>query len=175
MARSSNDALIVIDLKPVAKGRPRMNTITGRTYTPEETRNAEEATGWAIKSQWPHAEPWKGAVSLDIVFVFPRPKKPTHDYPSKADVDNYLKLFCDAANGIMWLDDRQVVKVTACKIYGEKPATIAYAHPLSPSIRFHEVLKWQHRLKTEDRSEDIFFASCAVAASSDAPSSQEGS
>ena len=175
MARSSNDALIVIDCEPVPKGRPRMNTITGRTYTPERTSNAENYTKIRLKQQYPHLDPWAGAVALDIVFVLPRPKKTAFDYPPKSDLDNYVKLFCDAANGILWNDDKQVVKLTACKLWGEKPATIAYAYPLSPSIRFHEVLKWQHRLTTEGRDEGIFFADAAAASSSASPDSHEES
>jgi Holliday junction resolvase RusA-like endonuclease len=41
----------------------------------------------------------------------------------KPDVDNLIK-FWDFANGILWHDDRQIVKLTAQKKYSETPCTI---------------------------------------------------
>jgi len=33
----------------------------------------------------------------------------------RGDIDNYVKTILDALNGIAWVDDNQVVKVTAIK------------------------------------------------------------
>lgn len=69
----------------------------------------------------PVACPLNGPLELDVSFFITPPKKqnPNFPYPSKADLDNYLKLFMDAANKILWYDDRQIVKITARKNYCE--------------------------------------------------------
>lgn len=46
--------------------------------------------------------------------------KPT----GKPDLDNSMKLICDALNGVVWKDDSQIVAVTLVKRYGERPETI---------------------------------------------------
>jgi Holliday junction resolvase RusA-like endonuclease len=32
------------------------------------------------------------------------------------DLDNYVKLTCDALNGVAWEDDRQIVRLMAVKV-----------------------------------------------------------
>jgi Holliday junction resolvase RusA-like endonuclease len=44
--------------------------------------------------------------------------KPT----KKPDADNVLKCFMDAMNGIVYLDDKQVVNIHLTKVYAETPA-----------------------------------------------------
>lgn len=60
-----------------------------------------------------------GALSLKIVFSLPRAKSQKRKYPSHqvGDLDNFLKAFCDAANGLLWEDDRQVIHVDAWKLF----------------------------------------------------------
>lgn len=41
----------------------------------------------------------------------------------KPDVDNLCKFYCDAANGILWTDDSQIVHLEALKIYSFEPRT----------------------------------------------------
>lgn len=42
---------------------------------------------------------------------------------SHVDVDNLCKFMLDACNGILWDDDSQVICLSACKVYSEKPFT----------------------------------------------------
>ena len=42
---------------------------------------------------------------------------------SKPDVDNLAKTVCDALNGIAWLDDSQIVRMSAVKRYGSESYT----------------------------------------------------
>lgn len=41
----------------------------------------------------------------------------------KPDIDNYIKLVCDALNGIAWEDDNEVAEVYATKRYSNNPRT----------------------------------------------------
>ena len=42
---------------------------------------------------------------------------------TKPDVDNYMKTYLDAFNGLLWLDDGQVVDARLRKYYSECPRT----------------------------------------------------
>jgi crossover junction endodeoxyribonuclease RusA len=77
----------------------------------------------------------RGAITLHVVFVLPRPKghfrtgkrfgelRPTAPIvPAvKPDVSKMLRAIEDALTGVMWKDDAQIHKVVAEKIYGERP------------------------------------------------------
>ena len=43
---------------------------------------------------------------------------------SKPDVDNLAKFYLDAANEILWSDDKQIIELRAKKVYSEIPKTI---------------------------------------------------
>jgi Holliday junction resolvase RusA-like endonuclease len=117
--------------KAVGKGRPRFGN--GRTYTPAKTENAEawaracmhEQIGrpclagpialaievvQAVPPSWPK---WRQAAALaGAVHPTGRP-----------DVDNVLKTFGDAGNGLLWHDDAQIVRASIAKRYGTEPCT----------------------------------------------------
>jgi len=72
-------------------------------------------------------------LSVEVTFSLPRPKtdygtgknagivkdgKPGHPV-KKADIDNYVKGTLDALKGKAWTDDKQVVELTARKVFGE--------------------------------------------------------
>jgi Holliday junction resolvase RusA-like endonuclease len=42
----------------------------------------------------------------------------------KPDIDNIQKFYMDAANAILWKDDKSVCKISGIKVYGENPKTI---------------------------------------------------
>ncbi len=86
-------------------------------------------------------EPCLLAVKLTIVAIFSRPKstyrktKPRGREPSlnAKDIDNVAKAFMDAANGVLWKDDRQVVELHASKLTGaqdELPGLTATLEPV---------------------------------------------
>lgn len=41
----------------------------------------------------------------------------------KPDIDNYVKLVCDALNGIAWEDDNVIANMVAVKMYDDNPRT----------------------------------------------------
>ena len=90
--------------RPVPKARPRIGT-NGHVYTPTETKNAEDAIGWAARGALRGHKPVTGPVSVTAVFhVADRRRR---------DVDNLLKTVLDGLNRIAWHDDSQVVLVSA--------------------------------------------------------------
>ncbi len=119
----------VIKMNPVPKGRPRFGN--GRTYTPMQTVAAERV----IKQRLKGHEKIEGPVELEITFVFERPKKPTHAIPSRSDLDNLEKLFCDAANKILWTDDRMIARKISSKEYGDEGMILWRVKPFDVKTR----------------------------------------
>jgi Holliday junction resolvase RusA-like endonuclease len=64
-----------------------------------------------------------------MVFTMPAPRRPKpHQMPGmphtqRPDLDNLVKLACDALNGLMWTDDAQVACVSAAKVWGSEGRT----------------------------------------------------
>jgi Holliday junction resolvase RusA-like endonuclease len=125
--------VITIPGAPVAKGRPRM-TRTGRAYTPAKTRAAEGYMRHAIAAQ--AGQPMlEGALQVSVLAMLPIPaswsRKKQQDAAAgvlrpigKPDGDNIAKSVCDAANGILWRDDGQIVSLHVSKTYSDKPGTM---------------------------------------------------
>lgn len=118
---------------PVGKGRPRFakqgKFVT--TYTPEKTASYENLVKIAAAESMKGQPPIEVAVSLNLLLCVIPPAswsdkkrksalsgeiRPT----SKPDIDNVLKGIADACNGIVWLDDKQIVDCQIKKIYAER-------------------------------------------------------
>nr|WP_294974923.1 RusA family crossover junction endodeoxyribonuclease [uncultured Pseudomonas sp.] len=48
----------------------------------------------------------------------------------KPDIDNVLKIWCDAFNGCIWKDDTQVIRCTVDKMFAEEPSVLVRVIPL---------------------------------------------
>jgi len=125
-------------LSPIAKGRPRM-TRTGHAYTPERTREYEDAVALGLRAGMGATPALTGPVHLRLRFVFARPQRmkasPDQEIPHtvRPDLDNLCKAILDAANGILWADDTQVASLEASKCYGrkgEQPHIQIYLEPM---------------------------------------------
>lgn len=118
-----------VDAIPVAQPRQRHRVVSagGRTFAQNYTPKSDPVNTFKAAVQAAcirHATaPMEGPVRLTLGFVFPRlataPKRITSRVPkaTKPDVDNLVKAFCDAANGLLWFDDSQVCDLTALKIF----------------------------------------------------------
>lgn len=115
---------------PIGKGRPKFarrgNFVS--TYTPTKTRDYEDliklAAGKAMTEK-----PLETPVAVFVYIVAPVlasfSKKRKADCLAgiekpmkKPDIDNVAKCFLDAMNGIVYVDDTQVVSLHATKVYG---------------------------------------------------------
>lgn len=113
----------ILPFKAVAKGRPRV-TRTGHAYTPQKTRQAEQAIRDFVQSLNPPY--FTGALAFQVVAIFRRPKSAPHrEFPTvKPDGSNILKLVEDACNGVLWADDSQIVDSRIVKNYGDEDKLI---------------------------------------------------
>lgn len=90
---------------PATKRRPRLGR-GGNTYTPAETRAAEDALGWTLKLHGFRGEPDEHGQYVVACRFYTRTRR-------RSDLDNMIKLVLDACNGIVWADDHQVVELAA--------------------------------------------------------------
>lgn len=122
--------------EPRGKGRPRFNKQTGTAYTDSETKAYEKKiVAYYRKALGGFRWPESAVVSVDVVAVYPMPKRATRAAVAamqsgkllptrKPDVDNVLKAVLDALNGVAYSDDAKVVSVSARKQYGIEPKLV---------------------------------------------------
>ena len=121
---------------PVGKGRPRASkdrTGNIHMYTPKTTADFEKEVARAYKTAYPdfifdetdvlHTEI---LIKMPILKSFTKKQKEQalsgELLPAKKpDLDNQLKVIYDGLNGVCYPDDKQIVSVTARKIYSEDP------------------------------------------------------
>lgn len=124
---------IYVDGVPGSKGRPKMfRTRTGiGSRTPAKTAAYEERLAHVAKQQW-KGEPVTSALRLVVVAVFPPQstmrgvdRQLAHAgelwHTSRPDLDNVVKIVCDALNKLVWVDDAQVAQFDARKQFGPNP------------------------------------------------------
>jgi Holliday junction resolvase RusA-like endonuclease len=121
--------------EPVGKGRPRFarrGKFTS-TYTPQKTKTYEDEIRMMAKAAMGSSEPLDTPMTVAIYIRVGIPasfskqkrkdalaniERPT----KKPDIDNIAKCFLDGMNGIVYLDDKQVVSLHITKVYAETPA-----------------------------------------------------
>jgi Holliday junction resolvase RusA-like endonuclease len=133
--------VIVVELpgEPRGKGRPRSRIARGKAgqqfvavYTDVQTRAYEKALAWAGKIAMGSRKPLSGplAVTVEAVFGVPaswsRPKRDSAlagvlRHMSAPDADNVQKAAWDGLQGIVFVNDSQIVEARITKRYGENP------------------------------------------------------
>lgn len=124
---SSPDEMRVLKIHgvPKSKARPRFGK-NGFVYTPKESQAAETALAKELKAHI--SQPMLGNVAL--VCLFFRPNK------QRIDTDNMLKLVCDAATGVVWIDDSQVTSITGIvELDAQHPRTVFAVAPHATTMR----------------------------------------
>jgi len=114
---------------PIAKARPRLGR--GGVYDPQEQNKiaAKFLTAQRCHAEG-HLNALQGPIELKMTFGLPIPRSFSRKAanasegqvsPKKPDVDNMIKFYMDVFNGIVYDDDKQVVRVVAEKIYSTNP------------------------------------------------------
>lgn len=116
----------------VGKARPRMNTRTGKAYTPTNTKLYEYSLRqWFIR-EYPYFKPIETRVKVTIIAYFDIPKSTSKKKEAemllenisptkKPDIDNIIKIILDAMNKFAFKDDTQVTKLEIEKKYAKSP------------------------------------------------------
>ena len=127
---------------PVGKGRPRAfrmgNSI--RLHTPEKTASYESMVKLAAHRAMQGAALLAFPVALSLVVLHPIPKSwskrkqeaalaGTERPTTKPDADNVAKAISDACNGIVWVDDAQVVELHVSKRCSSAPGGMVEVRP----------------------------------------------
>ena len=112
---------------PVGKARPRFDSRSNRTYTPQETKDYEELVKWSYKARH-GGKMLTGEIRAAITAFYQIPEswskkkkeqasrdeiKPT----VKPDCDNIVKAILDAINGVAYKDDAAVTDLEFRKRY----------------------------------------------------------
>lgn len=115
MPRFKKKHTIVVEGRPVPKGRPRLGR-RGRVFTPIKTLEAEALI----------REAWNGPkYEVPVYLLVEMNDKETVitvgvdelgiTSKLRGDLDNYVKTIMDGLNGVAWLDDKQVHYIEARK------------------------------------------------------------
>ncbi|WP_186121474.1 RusA family crossover junction endodeoxyribonuclease [Burkholderia gladioli] len=119
---------------PVPKARPRFARRGARvtTYTPAKTESYEGHVKFMARLAMRSTPPYTGPVRLVIYIAVPIPASWSRKRQAEAaageigatkkpDEDNVVKALKDAMNGIVYLDDSQVVSNHIEKFYAREP------------------------------------------------------
>ena len=110
---------------PVPFMRTGFNEV--RRYNYARYTNYKEIVGLVARRAMNGRAPFEGAIKVTAGFFKHKPQPRKGSKPQvtfSGDVDNLLKAVLDAMNGICYVDDRNVTKVVAEKIFGEPHITI---------------------------------------------------
>lgn len=113
-----------IPIRPQPKLRPKFNSITKVTYPNPKTVLFEKRVKLCllrdVKTLIPKEEP----IYVNLKFVFCDPKRTQKNVKHiiKPDLDNLIKSFLDAANKVLFHDDKQICRISAQKLYSNYDA-----------------------------------------------------
>ena len=137
---------LVVELAgpPRGKGAGRaVSTARGaRVFTDERTRSYESQLRYAAQQQMAGAPPTAQPLIVIIEARVPIPAsfsrlktlaaRAGHIRPTtRPDCNNYSKTL-DALNGVVWVDDKQIVEETVRKVYAAAPGLTIVIRPMAP-------------------------------------------
>ena len=126
---------------PVGKGRPRATSRGGfvRMYTDAKTLGFESAVADEARIAMREWQAFNTPMQLQLSAYYPIPKSWSKKkrqmamdgeiHPQvKPDLDNVMKAVLDAMNGVVYVDDSQVINMVATKRYSSDPRVEVYLH-----------------------------------------------
>ncbi len=127
--------MICLDLygDPIAKIRPKFKRIGNFVSTYDPQAKLKQGYSWQVKALY-RDSPLTCPIFLDVCFCMPIPKSTSGikrrqmlagliHHIKRPDLDNLIK-FLDYLNGIIFVDDSQIVELRAKKIYSSNPGTV---------------------------------------------------
>jgi len=125
--QTSNMEKIIIEGRPVAWARAG---ICKNRFFDRQSKE-RQSFQWKLKRAFNKC-PTEAAIVLSCIFSFALPKNASKAkrmallgtfHEGRPDVDNLAKFVNDAAQGILWCDDSQVVRLTVEKVWAEEDKT----------------------------------------------------
>lgn len=116
-----DELTFVLEGDPIPKGRPRHGR--GHSFTPKRTRDAEQAIRDHLEQY--QLDPFDVPVTVTLTFYCRTARR--------TDLDNLMKLVCDALNGVAYTDDHLIHSLRGRlhrKALGETPRTEVRITPL---------------------------------------------
>lgn len=130
---------------PRGKGRPRLSTRGGfaRAFTDPKTRQYEQSIAREAALVLGSRKPLEGPLSVSVQLRLQVPASMSkrqrarvlageEAYLGRIDVDNGAKAVLDAMNGVVWADDKQIVRLWITKEPHEKPGVTVIVRALEP-------------------------------------------
>ncbi len=132
MKKNNNVIELLIEEEITGKARPRMNTKTGKAYTPTKTKNYEYLVRYIFVNKYHDFKPFEKEIHMKITAYFRVPKNVSKlkeaemlggiiNPTKKPDWDNIGKIICDALNKFAYKDDNQITECTVIKKYSRIP------------------------------------------------------
>jgi Holliday junction resolvase RusA-like endonuclease len=133
-AKEIDDLVFTLPGAPITKLRPRFSRHKGKVRTYDSQSEEKNTIGWQLKARMKGRNPLQGPLRLDIKFYMPIPKSASKKkkeqmasgeikHTKTPDCDNMVKAYLDCMNDIVYIDDKQIYKLNATKLYGEYPRT----------------------------------------------------
>ena len=102
-----------------------MKVINGRIIHAKGSALAAWRSGIALAAKQAGARPHPDAVEIDVTFYMARPRTVKRTEPCVApDLDKLIRAVLDGLTAIAYIDDGQVTRITARKVYGETPGAL---------------------------------------------------
>lgn len=130
----SESVTVVLSGDPQGKGRARAYRVGNfiKHYTPEKTRTYEGMIRTAAMDAMSGREIIANPVEIELTAVFAVPASWSQKKRAaaiggslrpakKPDIDNVIKAWTDAMNGVVFADDCQIVRGSFEKLYGPAP------------------------------------------------------
>ena len=130
---------------PRGQGRPRAAKRGGfvAVYKADTDRRYEASVAKVAEAAMAGRDPFEGPLSLSLRFRMPIPKSSTKrvktsmaagEIPptTKPDTSNMVKAIEDAMNGVAFVDDAQIVRLFATKLYAEVPGVDVRVEAFEP-------------------------------------------
>ena len=124
---------LTFDFPPVAQARPRATRFGRgiRLYDLEQVHVYKAQLAESARFMY-HGEPLTGPLVVTIKFyraIQQSETKKRHRLKAqgnirptkKPDLDNYIKSTLDGLNGVLWVDDNEIVELHTGKYYSDRP------------------------------------------------------
>ena len=115
----TDNVIFIVDGEPVPKQSFRY--AKGGGYTDPRVTAWQKSVAKAAREAMHFGLPFTGPIAMRVVFVLSNSRR--------VDLDNLNKGVCDAMNGIVFVDDAQIVSLHLVKHIKTKPGILVEVYP----------------------------------------------